>query len=297
MAPSCWELPYLPADADMRLPDLPSLSDLLAEPSNDYSLGGLALDSSPGIFDSIAPKLWGPLPSDCASAYQKESAEPGRDMVMLPDPAVILQPRTASAVLSEPVAADQSGGRTMQRWQRTVSSAKSCISDDVNLPSGKPCSSAGAAHRHCDGRRLMKQRRTGIITQQPGQQSPLELPSDKARPASPPLQAPPLVIPSLMPPIPSLPQPSAPFLDMYRPAALAHTAAGKKVGRPRVYDTLTPVLVAAEVAAAMPPTGSTKRCRGAKPKYVCHTEQEAVAKRYTSRSPIPVALLTGSVEL
>ncbi len=52
----------------------------------------------------------------------------------------------------------------------------------------------------------------------------------------------------------------------------------RKCGRPRVYDTVTPVLAAAEVAAAgVPPP--VRRCRGAKPKYVCHTEQEAVAKR------------------
>ena len=52
----------------------------------------------------------------------------------------------------------------------------------------------------------------------------------------------------------------------------------RKCGRPRVYDTVTPVLEAAEAAAAgVPPP--VRRCRGAKPKYVCHTEQEAVAKR------------------
>ena len=57
----------------------------------------------------------------------------------------------------------------------------------------------------------------------------------------------------------------------------------RKCGRPRVYDTVTPVLAAAEVAAAgIPPP--VRRCRGAKPKYVCHTEQEAVAKRSVSRS-------------
>jgi len=56
-----------------------------------------------------------------------------------------------------------------------------------------------------------------------------------------------------------------------------------------VYDTVTPVLAAAEVAAAgIPPP--VRRCRGAKPKYVCHTEQEAVAKR--SASCIKTSMMT-----
>mmetsp|Transcript_1992 Transcript_1992/g.5915 ORF Transcript_1992/g.5915 Transcript_1992/m.5915 type:complete len:455 (-) Transcript_1992:1585-2949(-) len=59
------------------------------------------------------------------------------------------------------------------------------------------------------------------------------------------------------------------------------TKSGCKRGRPRLYDTVTPVLDAASKRAAdVPPSDvpGPKR-RGAKPKYVCATKEEAVARR------------------
>lgn len=58
----------------------------------------------------------------------------------------------------------------------------------------------------------------------------------------------------------------------------------RKRGRPRVYDTVTPVLQAALTAPALQRQASAgcppgKKRRGAKPKYVCATQEEAIAKR------------------
>ena len=83
---------------------------------------------------------------------------------------------------------------------------------------------------------------------------------------------------ALLPPISGM-SPTAAAAALACAAARTRTAAGKKVGRPRMYDTVTPVVAAAEAAAVGEPPKRRKCCRGAKPKYLCQTEQEAVAKR------------------
>ncbi len=66
----------------------------------------------------------------------------------------------------------------------------------------------------------------------------------------------------------------------------------RKRGRPRVYDTVTPVLQAALTAPALQRQASAgcppgKKRRGAKPKYVCATQEEAIAKRCDLQMIIP----------
>lgn len=82
--------------------------------------------------------------------------------------------------------------------------------------------------------------------------------------------------------MPAIPQP---------PPPLQRAASGpRKRGRPRVYDTVTPVLEAAalERQPSGPPgapgfSGAPeeppRKRRGAKPKYICATQEEAIAKR------------------
>ena len=278
MAPNWAEPPFLAAEGDLRISDLPSLSDLLSDPSTECTLehsAALGLSPSPGSSGQTGCPLWSSLPDEWASTEERGGATHERQ----PSSTEAAPPLAAAAVTaaSGTGAAERSGGGGTQR-QQTVAPIKHYNSAAVEL-GGKQCAAADSATRTGTAGRPLKRVCTELRVQQSAHQHAQgAIPGVPPQP-SPCFQTAPSIALSLMPPLAGFPYASSCPLDTCLPPALAHTAAGKKVGRPRVYDTVTPVLVAAESAAARPPSGSGKRCRGAKPKYLCHTEQEAVAKR------------------